>query len=649
MPEANGTEPLLAEPLQLGSTLLRNRVISSPMERNLATESGLVTPEYIRYLEARAAGGVALVFTESSYVRADGKARRLQMGIHDDVVLGPLRDLAEAIHRHGALLGVELNHGGRTAQGSVNGFRCVAPSAVPCEVAGGEVPEPLVDEDIRDIVQSYAEAARRCEAAGVDVIMLHGAHGYLINQFMSPRTNLRDDEWADPARFLTEVINAVRDAVPNATLGMRFSALEGPADGLDTDQTLAIIDQAPYERLDFIDVSAGSYEAGEWIVQPGEWEEGVLAPFATRFRQFGLPVSVVGRITQPATAERILRDGHADLVTVGRALHADPNWAQAAVSGQRYRPCISTNHCIDSLFTGQPVPCSVNPEVSAAPRPPTRELAGATVVVVGAGPAGLEAARASAHREAKVVVFEREAAIGGQVRLSAGLRTYPAYHRIIEWYARVLEDLQVEVRLGTEVDAEDVMALEPAAVLIATGGRGVVPDVVGRELTRVHEIREWLRDGSPDLGDEPHVVWGADREGVAVADDLLARGKQVVVVGAQEQLAPDVGRRAKILTVPRLQGAGQVRILLESTIRSISANEVVVGTAGGTTTLAGSGPILVSQGLSPITKLSADLRAAGYAGHLQLVGDAGGTGGDINNSIIAGLEAARSLPEPPTS
>src|SRR5680860_221518 len=139
MPEANGTEPLLAEPLQLGSTLLRNRVIGSPMERNLATESGLVTPEYIHYLEARAAGGVALVFTESSYVRADGKARRLQMGIHDDVVLGPLRDLAEAIHRHGALLGVELNHGGRTAQGAVNGFRCVAPSAVPCAVAGGEV------------------------------------------------------------------------------------------------------------------------------------------------------------------------------------------------------------------------------------------------------------------------------------------------------------------------------------------------------------------------------------------------------------------------------------------------------------------------------------------------------------------------------
>ena len=212
-------------------------------------------------------------------------------------VVAPLRELAERIHRHGALLGVELNHGGRTAQTAVNGVRCVAPSAVPCAVAGGEVPEPLTGDDIRDLIRCYAEAAVRCLDAGVDVLMLHGAHGYLIHQFMSPRTNLRDDEWAAPAKFLTEVIDAVRDAVPTATLGIRFSALEGPPDGLGVDRTLEIVAQAPLDRLDFLDISAGSYEAGEWIVQPGEWEEGVLGRFAQRYRQFGLPVSVVGRIT----------------------------------------------------------------------------------------------------------------------------------------------------------------------------------------------------------------------------------------------------------------------------------------------------------------------------------------------------------------
>ena len=147
------SEPLLSQPIAVGGSRLRNRIISSPMERNLATASGLITPAYVRYLEARAAGGAAVVFTESSYVRADGRARRYQMGIHDASVVAPLSELAERIHRHGALLGVELNHGGRTAQTAVNGVRCVAPSAVPCAVAGGEVPEPLTGDDIRDLIR----------------------------------------------------------------------------------------------------------------------------------------------------------------------------------------------------------------------------------------------------------------------------------------------------------------------------------------------------------------------------------------------------------------------------------------------------------------------------------------------------------------
>ena len=519
----------------------------------------------------------------------------------------------------------------------------MAPSAVPCAVAGGEVPEPLTGEDIRDLIRSYAEAAVRCIDAGVDVLMLHGAHGYLIHQFMSPRTNLRDDEWAAPARFLTEVIDAVRDAVPTATLGIRFSALEGPPDGLGVDRTLEIVAQAPLDRLDFLDISAGSYEAGEWIVQPGEWEEGVLGRFAQRYRQFGLPVSVVGRITRPETAERLLQRGEADLVSVGRALHADPRWADAATGGSRYRPCITTNHCIDSLFTGRPVPCSVNPDVGGVAEEPGPDLAESLIVVAGAGPAGLEAARACAARGARVVLFEREQAIGGQVRLAAGLRTYPHYQRIVDWYDAELRGLTIELRLGEEATSEKVAALRPHAVLIATGGRGIMPDVAGVQSGRVREIRTWLRAGAPDLGDEQHVVWGADREGVAVADDLLARGKRILVIGDQETLAPDVGRRAKILTVPRLSSDPRVQIQLQSRVLAVTDDGLTIRRQGRVTSLLAPGPVLVSQGLTPVTDLATALTDAGYGGPVRLVGDAGGAGGSIGDAIATAAQAVSRL------
>src|SRR5579862_9148270 len=173
----------LMEPIRLGRVELRNRIVGAPMERNLATIKGLITDEYIDYLKARAAGGTALLFTEAAYVRVDGKGRARQMGVDNDDTIPGIARLSAAVHDHGCLLGVELNHGGRTAQGKVNGYRCVAPSPVPCDVAGGELPLELDEEEILDIIEHYAAGARRCAEADVDVLSLHAAHGYLIHQF----------------------------------------------------------------------------------------------------------------------------------------------------------------------------------------------------------------------------------------------------------------------------------------------------------------------------------------------------------------------------------------------------------------------------------------------------------------------------------
>jgi 2,4-dienoyl-CoA reductase-like NADH-dependent reductase (Old Yellow Enzyme family)/thioredoxin reductase len=574
----------LLEPVQLGRVRLRNRVIGAPMERNMAAADGRLTDAYVDYLAARAAGGVGLVFTEASYVRIDGKARKRQAGVHDDGMIAGLRRFADAMHAHGALAGVEINHGGRTAQGAINGYNCVAPSSVPCESVGGEVPIELDTEDIWDLVRCYAAAAQRCRDAGVDVLALHGAHGYLVQQFMSRLTNLRDDEWGDPGRFLNEVIGAVRAAVPDMTFGLRFSAFDGVPGGLDADATFALIRSCPLDKLDYLDVSAGCYEAGHWMVQPSEWPEGVLGEYAVRYRALGLPVSVAGRISSLETAERLLSDC-SDLVSVARALHADPTWVEAVSSRRGPRPCIVCNFCSDQLRVGEPIPCSVNPDVGherdASARTRRDGAAALRVTVVGGGPAGLETARSLAEYGHRVTLCERRAELGGDLRLASRLHEYPRYHAILDWYERQLDGLGVAVNLGHEVDGAAVAFTEPEAIVLATGGYGPLPDVPGAQLERVVEIRDWMRAGMPDLGDDVHVVWGADREGVAIADELLHRGRRVVIVGGQHALAPDAGRRATALVVPRLMESPDVEIVLSSRVRAIEPARLLVRGADG--------------------------------------------------------------------
>ena len=631
----------MLEPFDLGRVRLRNRIIGAPMERNMATVDGLLTDAYIRYLTARAAGGVALVFTEASFVRIDGKARLRQVGVHVDSTIEGLRRLVEAIHEEGALVGVEINHGGRTAQGRISGFNCVAPSPVPCESVGGEVPIELDEEEIADIIECYVAAARRCVQAGVDVLSLHGAHGYLVHQFMSPLTNLRQDAWGDRQRFLNEVVGAVRDVVPDITFGLRFSALDGVPGGLDADKTFELISSCPLEKLDFLDVSAGCYEAGQWMVQPSEWPEGLLGEYAARYRGLGLPVSVAGRISRPETVERML-GRYSDLVSMARAFHADPDWVKTVAAGRSPRPCIVCNFCSDSLRTGEPIPCSVNPHVghegdpaAETPEPPTAQSL--AVTVVGGGPAGLETARLLADRGHDVTLFEREAQLGGDVRLAGGLHEYPHYHAIIDWYERQLEALGVTIRRGEAVDVETLSGVAADVVVLATGGYGQLPEVPGVELERVVEIRDWMRAGKPDLGAGVHIVWGADREGVAVADELLHRGRRVVIVGGQHDLAPDVGRRAKALVVPRLTDSPDVEIVLESRVRAIEPGRLLVRAAdGGERWLGLAGPVLVSQGVTPDTRLQEELRHTAGAPRAIPVGEAAGEGGYIATAFSAG-------------
>ncbi|MFI7610851.1 FAD-dependent oxidoreductase [Nonomuraea terrae] len=636
----------LARPLALGPRRLRNRLVSAPMERNYCTIDGTVTGRYEAYLAQRARGGAALVFAEASYVRADGKGRLRQMGVDVDARIPGIARLAAAVHAEGALLGVELNHGGRTAQSVVSGLRPVAPSPVPCSPAGGEMPRELATGEVHDLVEAYGQAARRCREAGVDAISIHGGHGYLVHQFLSPAFNLRTDEFADPTRFLDLVVEAVRRrAGSGMAVGLRFSAHEGFEGGLTADRTFELISRIRLDLLDFLDVSAGSYEAGQWIIQSGEWPRGLLAPYAERYRALGLPVGVAGRINTAESAEAIVAGGQADFVSLARTLHADPDFPRRALAGRSYRPCIACNHCIDQLGSGEPIPCSVNPQAGREHLgPPGAPVTKASVVVVGAGPAGLETARRLAEQGHHVRVLEREKHVGGQFALASRLHAYPEYHRILQWCTGELDRLGVTVRTGTRVTEQELARQEADAIVLATGSTGRLPDVPGVGLPHVFEVRRWLALGSPDSTGVPHTcaVWGADREGVAVADHLAVNGARVLLIGSQPSLAPDVGRRAKILVVPRLMGNPKVRILQASTISAIEPDRLLVRTDGREEWWAMSGPLLISHGVTPRT----DLFAAGARPPrlgVHRVGDAAGGSGSIHRCFVAAERVARTI------
>ncbi len=642
---AVSAQSVLGRPLDLGRVRLPNRIVSAPMERNYCTPEGFMTELYRDYLLRRAREGVGLVFTEATFVRADGRGRTHQLGMHRDECVPGVRALADALHAQGSLLGMELNHGGRTVQATVSGFPAVAPSPIPCEVSGGEMPRELTIREIEELARAFGEAAARCVAAGTDVIEIHGGHGYLIHQFMSPLYNRRADRFGDPGEFLALVIDRVREAAPELTIGLRVSAVEGAEGGLTAEQQFDIIAETRLDLLDYLDISAGNYEAGEWIIQSGEWSPGFLAPYARRYRELGLPLGMAGRLNTPEAAARAITDGVTDFVTIGRALHADPTWARAALSGGSYRPCIACNVCIDGLGDGA-VTCSVNPEVGRGrvflPAPTVGKTGGDAprVVVVGAGPAGLSAAVLLSENGADVTVLEERDRLGGQLELASRQQPNPEFGRYLRWASECLAARGVDVRLNTRAGGALVSSLSPDAVVLATGGAGNTPAIPGIDGERVHDLRDWLaRHESDDLPGAV-TIWGNDGPAMSVADTLASRGVRVLMVGAQPRIAPEFGRRGKILVLPRLAANPDVRMIFGATIDEIGDDRVLVHDGAERTWIDAPGIVLVSQG---VHARPLDRDAYGDA-HTFVAGDAAGRpGSSVRASIVSGTDTARRI------
>jgi 2,4-dienoyl-CoA reductase-like NADH-dependent reductase (Old Yellow Enzyme family)/thioredoxin reductase len=539
-----------------------------------------------------------------------------------------LTRLVQAVHRHGAKIGLELNYGGRVVAPEVSGLQPWAPSAVPCKTSGGAMPHSLSVDEMQGIVRKFGEAARRCREAGCDIIEIHGAHGYLIGQFLSAFTNQRTDAYGGPLsnrmRLLLEVIREVkRQAGDDFPLAVRVSADEYVDGGIVLPETLEVAKAMEAAGVHLVDISGGNYESAFMIVQPMEIPLGCHVPLAAQVRSaVSIPVSVAGRINDPTFAEQVLADGHADFVSLARALHADPEFPNKARQGrlEDICYCMACNQgCIDVLSQQVPIFCTINTatgrEREFAIRPAARPR---RVLVIGGGPAGTEAARVAAARGHRVTLIERAGELGGQIRYAMRPAHKGEFGQIVRYLSHQIKVLGVEIRLKEEANLSLIQAEKPDAVVVATGARPFIPPISGVSHPHVATLFD-VYDGRVDIRGRI-CVFGANLAGVELAEYLAQRDAEVLLVDPGKALAADAGLRAKWLLLERVQQHPHIQIRLNATLEEIAADAVLIQSEGGSEWVRPVAHVVLATGGEAENRLLDTLKRE-WPGELYAVGD----------------------------
>ena len=629
--------PLLLSPLTLRDTRLRNRIVSTPHATGWGGSSGLLDRSEVEYQVRKAAGGCGLVMTfGSASVDPTTAASYGSVALWDERNEPALRALAAGAHEHGGVCMSQMTHMGRRGHSRESGIPLRAPSDVP-EPVHREVPVPLEEAEIAPIVARFAAAARRLEACGWDGCEVTSLGGHLIEQFFDPWVNTRSDRYGgsleNRTRFAREVLDAVRTAVSDRfVVGFRMTVDQRLEPGLTPAELREIAARVcATGHVDVLSVSGGTGAtplSQAATVPPDELPEAVYAELAGAMRAaVGVPVLVAGRILDGETAERCLRETGVELVGMTRAIIADPDLPRRLEDGARARPCISINEgCIGRLYSGLPMWCSVNPAIRE-PRleAPATALQPSRVVVVGAGVAGLEAARGAARRGHQVIVLERREVLGGRARLALERRGRRRWALYLDWLAAELADAGADVRVGVDADADAVLAQRPDAVVLATGSLPRA-EAVPPGPTPVLDADAVLERGAPVPGHAAGAVVVDGETGFVaptVAETLAGRGWQVEIVTALPGVAMEIDPTQQPFVLRRLESAG-VRLSpnLEC-VRSEPAGVVLRHVhAGSETHRHGVGLIVIAGHRRAAPGPRAALRARRPDLELHVVGDA---------------------------
>ena len=539
----------LFTPLRLGPVTVRNRIVFSAHLTNYAA-GGLPTEQHAAYYAARAAGGSGLIITEEHSTHpTDWPYEKLIHGFNPAVLPG-YRHITDAVHAHDVPVFAQINHNGGQASSMYSRLPVWAPSPVP-DPLFREVPKAVEPAEIAEIVAGYAEVAERCIAGGFDGIELQCSHSSIVRGFLSPATNRRTDGYGGPlenrARLLLEIVDAVREAIgTDKALGVRLCGDELIEGGTGIDDAVAVAKMVDAgRRVDYINTSIGVATATLFMIEasmqvpPGY---AMFIPSAIR-QAVSLPVVGVGRFKDPLQADRALDEGQCDLVGVVRGQIADADFAAKARSGHAtdIRTCLSCNQeCVGRMGLNRWLGCIESPRTGREAMPLPSRTRPKRVVVVGGGPGGLQAAVTAAERGHRVVLFERHDRLGGQVQVAA---TVPSRAEFLDIARNLIVNARragVDLRTGTEADADSIRAEQPDAVVMATGARPSRPWWAG-DHARVVDIRDVLEGRVSPHG----VVVVVDELGfhpaTSTAELLADRGCRVEIVTNGMIVGQDLG------------------------------------------------------------------------------------------------------------
>ncbi|MFD4294214.1 mycofactocin system FadH/OYE family oxidoreductase 2 [Rhodococcus sp. NPDC058532] len=542
--------PRLLAPLTLGPRTVRNRLVFTAHLTNAAVD-GLPTGQHADYYAARARGGAGLIITEEQCVHpTDWPYEKVIHGHRPEVIAG-YRRITDAVHEHGAVILAQLNHNGGQGSGMYSGLPLLAPSPVP-DPLFREVPRQVDAADLADLVDGYARVATHCRAGGFDGVEIQASQSSILRAFLSPQTNLRSDGYggslAHRARPLLEVIAAVRAALgPDLVLGVRLTGEEAIANGIHLDEAVAVATMVEATgAVNYLNTSIGMATETLHLIEgsmavPNGY--ALFIPNAIR-RAVSLPVVGVGRFTGPVQAEQALTEGQCDLVGVVRGQIADPDFAVKAATGrpEEIRACLGCNQeCIGRVGLNRWLGCIENPAAGRESVPlPMPRRRGRAVVVVGGGPAGLQAAATAAQRGHAVTLYERAPRFGGQVRTAAAAVGRAEFGELTANLERECLRSGVTMRTGVAVDAALVLALAPEVVIVATGARPSRPAWSGGS-DRVVDVRDVLDGGVHPTGRVLVFDELGFHQGTSVAETLAARGAGVTIATPGMIVGQDLG------------------------------------------------------------------------------------------------------------
>ncbi|MEX2542027.1 MAG: FAD-dependent oxidoreductase [Trueperaceae bacterium] len=557
----------LFSPFDLGPLRLRNRIVCSPLTTNLGTDEGLSTERHFAFWRARARGGAGLVILDSSFPEMRGKGFASQVGIHSDETIPALRKIATALREEGAACALQIEHSGAQTTSQTSGHVPVAPSAIP-DPRYGEVPHALTSAEIESVVESFGQAGRRIKEAGFDALEIHGAHGYLVHQFLSPYFNKRVDDYGGDigsrTRFAREIIARTRQLVgSDYPILFRISARDGLKGGLEIDDAVRICEVLVDAGVDVLDVSAGIGATSQIMGPPAGTPQGPLVDFAHRIKQtVAIPVIAVGRILDANLANEVISQGKADLVALGRALIADPEWPNKVREErlEEITKCIGCCGC-NARSRRPDIICLVNSRVGLEDMgEPLPTDAPKRVAVVGGGLGGLEAARVAAQRGHAVSVWGAGDQAGGLFGLRSKAPGRAEFGDAVSMSLENLARLEVPYRDQPQGWEQELLAWAPDQIVYARSGTPL-QELPGKLCS--HPTLQAI-----DVLDREEVpgrrvaVLGGGVLGCEAALRLAKAGKQVTIAGHGSKLAPDTHRSIQQHLIADLQALG-VDVLLD--------------------------------------------------------------------------------------